>query len=137
MKKTLLLLFTCIACNSQSKFEIKNSKYYSKIIYDNQNSILEVERKSDSLHAVFKIKPNLLDLLNKYFLKDKTTQVSMIIEKINNKLFITQIVFFNGKNQIILHEGTADLYGDLKIYSIEVISCKNCKDKILIPIYIR
>lgn len=138
-KKTILLIIFLFSINSLSQeiYKIENENYYSNVYVEDENTLIEIRRKADSLLLKFKMTSSFEKAIKKYYERNKTNEIAIIFKKDeNNNYKLFQLIFLNKKEKINIHKGTEDIYNIyLNDYKIETLICKNCLDEIKILVY--
>lgn len=133
----LLIILFSINSLSQENFKIENENYYSNVYAEDENTLIEIRRKVDSLHLKFKMPSSFEKTIKKYYDRNNTNEIAIIFKKDeNNNYKLFQLTFLNKKEKINIHKGTEDIYNIyLNDYKIETLICKNCLDEIKILVY--
>lgn len=138
-KRTTFLLIILFSINSlsQENFKIENENYYSNVYVEDENTLIEIKRKADSLHLKFKMPSSFEKAIKKYYDRNNTNEIALIFKKDeNNNYKLFQLVFINKNEKINIHTGTEDIYNIyLNDYKIETLVCKNCLEQIEIIVY--
>ena len=133
----LLIVLFSINSLSQENFKIENENYYSNVYVEDENTLIEIRRKADSLFLKFKISSSFEKAIKKYYDRNNTNEIVIILKKDeNNDYKLSQLIFLNKKEKINIHKGTEDIYDIyLNDYKIEPVVCENCLNEIIISIY--
>lgn len=134
-----LLILSLFSTNSVSQeiFKIETENYYSNILVEDENILIVNRRKVDSLNLEFKISSSFEKAIKKYYDRNITNKIVIILKKDeNNDYKLSQLIFLNKKEKINIHKGTEDIYDIyLNDYKIEPVVCENCLNEIIISIY--
>jgi hypothetical protein len=137
LRFTIIGIFIFTSCKSQEKFEIKEDKYSSILLIQNNITSFEIKRDFDHLNVKADVKPSLKNIFTKFLDKTKAKEIIFYLKKNSNGKFVfEQIIFINENERIVIHKGSRDVY-DVFLNDFEIVInlCENCSDEIFFTVY--